>query len=208
MKITTQLFMALSLLVVPACNKHDSAAEEDSSQNDVAEVAPPSPPPSDLPAPSAAPDSAPPPTAPQFAPAGVFYLVASVSVETTDGIIGLKPGTQVIKQDDGSFDASGRKLQLRPEQITNDLQLVRRITEAERAAQPAVRSTTAAPRPVNPAPGLRPATPAPRTTASVTPVPPQPLGSRMDTSVTRVKGGYIWKRNSKGEWEIDKPVRN
>ena len=128
-------------------------------------------------------------------------------METTDGIIGLKPGTQVIKQDDGSFDASGRKLQLRPEQITNDLQLVRRIAEAERAAQPSARPTTAAPRAGTAAPGLRPATPAPRTTASVTPVPPQPLGSRMDTSVTRVKGGYIWKRNSRGEWEMDRPVR-
>ena len=43
------------------------------------------------------------PEGPQFASEGVFFLVAAKSIETADGIVGFPAGTEVRKQEDGTF---------------------------------------------------------------------------------------------------------
>lgn len=70
-----------------------------------------------------------------FAPEGVFYLVTSASIETSDSVTGLYPGTRVVKQPDGRYLADGYKIaiELRSNQVTNDLRVANRIISAQAA---------------------------------------------------------------------------
>ena len=84
-----------------------------------------------------------------FAPEGVFYLVRAVSVESDSGLVGLKPGTKVVRQPDGSFRTDEHTLKLAPDQITNDLRVLQQVSGADAAAQAALRrqATSSAPAP-------------------------------------------------------------
>lgn len=82
--------------------------------------------------------------APQFAPPGVFYLLTSVSVETSDGILGLKPG-QLLKQvRPGVYKADNNEVTLRPEQVTNDLTIARKVAVQDQQTQAAIQQHLAA----------------------------------------------------------------
>jgi len=82
--------------------------------------------------------------APELAPPGVFYLIAAARVETSDGIVGLKPGTGVKLVRPGIYLTPAGEVSLNPEQMTNDLALARRVASADSSAQAAVKSALAA----------------------------------------------------------------
>ncbi|HEX8296347.1 MAG TPA: hypothetical protein VF593_08610 [Chthoniobacteraceae bacterium] len=79
--------------------------------------------------------------APALAPPGVFFLMSAASVETSDGIMGLRPGTRVQKQPDGRYLAEGNMVTLRPDQLTNDLEFAKKIIAAEASVQAARRQS-------------------------------------------------------------------
>jgi hypothetical protein len=133
--------MVAAGLCAAGCNPLGTSKEEgDDTPPDQVATMPPTSPEAPADASSAAGTSAAAtPEPPQFAPPGVFYLLASTSIETDAGVFGLKPGTQVVKQTDGSFIGEGHKLQLTPAQITNDLRVVRKVMAADDQAQNALR---------------------------------------------------------------------
>jgi hypothetical protein len=81
------------------------------------------------------------PAGPQLAPPGVFYLLRATSVEVADGVHGLKPGTPMRKQPDGSYIADGHKVQIPDSDVTNDMQIARQALGADAAAQERVRQS-------------------------------------------------------------------
>ena len=104
------------------------------------------PPPVSAPPPLAVSSATPPPATPQpnyLAPDGVFFLIVATSVETKDGIAGLPPGTRAVKQPDGRYLAGGHLVELRPDQVTNDLRIASRIAGADQAAQAQIRQASA-----------------------------------------------------------------
>ncbi len=76
--------------------------------------------------------------APELAPPGVFYLVTAVSVETSDGILGLKPGQPLREVRSGVYLADNSQVTLRPDQVTNDLAVARRLAAQEQKNQAAI----------------------------------------------------------------------
>ena len=92
-----------------------------------------------------APVETPPSATPQpnyLAPEGVFFVIVATSIETKDGIAGFRPGTRAIKQPDGRYLADGHLVELRADQVTNDLRLASRIAGADQAAQAQIRKTS------------------------------------------------------------------
>ena len=86
--------------------------------------------------------------APELAPPGVFYLISAVSVETSDGILGLKPGQLLKEVRPGVYRADNNEVTLRPEQVTNDLAIARRFAAQDQVNQAAIQqrlATTSAP---------------------------------------------------------------
>src|SRR5262245_29716021 len=79
------------------------------------------------------------------APEGVYFLTTAVSVETAEGVAGLRPGTRAVKQADGRYLADGHLVTLRPEQLTNDTRFATRAVQADRAAQAAIERRLAPP---------------------------------------------------------------
>ena len=84
------------------------------------------------------------PAGPQLAPEGVFYLLRATSVEVSDGVHGLKPGTAMRKQPDGSYLADGHKVQIPDSDVTNDMQVARQALGADVAAQERLRQASQA----------------------------------------------------------------
>lgn len=76
--------------------------------------------------------------APELAPPGVFYLITSVSVETSDGILGLKPGQPLREVKPGVYLAGSNQVTLRPDQVTNDLGVARRLAVQDQRNQAAI----------------------------------------------------------------------
>lgn len=75
-----------------------------------------------------------------FAPEGVFFLTVKKSAETADGISGLRPGTRLQKQDDGSYKTEqGLTLQAEPHQVTNDLRIAQQMLAVDAAGAAALR---------------------------------------------------------------------
>jgi hypothetical protein len=107
--------------------------------------------------------------APQLAPPGDYYLVSAVSVETSDGIVGLKPGQLLQEIRPGVYKADGNEVSLRPEQVTNDLAMARRVAVQDQMNQSAIRQRMAAQAPA-PSPVPQPA--GPRTNAVGPGAPP------------------------------------
>lgn len=101
--------------------------------------------------------------APELAPPGVFYLIAAVSIETTDGILGLKPGQPLRQIRPGVYQAGTNEVSLRPDQVTNDMALARRLMTQDQRVQAALRQRLAAQAPPAPAtaPGAVSPPPAP-----------------------------------------------
>jgi hypothetical protein len=212
----TQIIMSAATLFVVACNPLSTGTtgqQEQEGDNQTADSVPSDTPPPPGPASDSTVRTAPPPTTPeppQFAPPGVFYLVSTVSIQTKDGIFGLKPGTQVVKQSDGSFIGNGHKLQLNATQVTNDLRIARQVIAADENAQNVLRQRQqqAVAQRITPKPV---ATPPGRRTTSVQTNPLEaakpPLGGSLGPAHTRVKDGYIWKRDTDGQWVVVRPVR-
>jgi hypothetical protein len=73
--------------------------------------------------------------APQLAPEGVFYLIAAASIETSDGVRGLPPGTGVKLVRPGVYLTPYGETALPQEQLTNDLSVARSARDAAVAAQ-------------------------------------------------------------------------
>jgi hypothetical protein len=157
----------------------------------------------------------------RLAPAGLFFLLQKKSVETADGITGYKPGTQALLQADGSFLIDGKKLQLRPDEITNDLDIAARAAGADAQRQAAIHQLAAAQVPVAPAsaPAASSASSsrsssadASRVTAQAAPPAPSsaaPIGanSTLGATHTMTRDGWVWEKNQYGEWRRMKPLR-
>ena len=110
-----------------------------------AETPPPATPAPTTPAPSVAATTPPPATpapkpapTPELAPPGVYYLLTAVSIETADGILGLKPGQGLREVRPGVYSTGTNEMTLRPEQVTNDMGLARRVMTQDRQAQEAI----------------------------------------------------------------------
>lgn len=79
------------------------------------------------------------PEPPQLAPPGTYFLLAKVSVETADGIVGVVPGTELHEVSPGIYqDAQKNQLTLRNDQVTNDLRLARQARGADANGQAAI----------------------------------------------------------------------
>ena len=74
----------------------------------------------------------------ELAPADVFFLTQSVSVETDSGIARLLPGQRLALVKPGTYTADGRQFTLRDDQVTNDLALARQYASLDARAQAAL----------------------------------------------------------------------
>ncbi len=176
-------------------------------------------PPAETPAPVAVATPPPPAAAPvasisatpapkRLTPAGTFYLLVKKSVETADGVTGFKPGTLVKQEADGSFTAEGRKLDVRPNEITNDLDIAARYAGADAQRQMALRqaaTTPAAPPASTPAPVAKPAGPSiaqgQRSPAALE------ASSALGSNHTMTRDGWLWQKDATGTWKRIKPLR-
>ena len=159
----------------------------------------------------------------RLAPDGTFFLLVKKSVETSDGIIGLAPGTKIRQQSDGRYSADGRFLELKSSEITNDLDIAARYAGADARAQSAIKESlqaqATAPKagaPTSTA-GAAPASSAAaasRTTPN-TSVPAAPhasstlLGqnSALGSAHTKVQGGWVYQKDATGNWVPVRPTR-
>ena len=79
-----------------------------------------------------------------MAPEGVYYLLTKASVVTDDGIIGLNPGSKLQRKEPGVYTtAAGQNVQLRDDQVTNNLRLAGLAMQSDAAAQASLRSERA-----------------------------------------------------------------
>lgn len=83
----------------------------------------------------------PPPATPPLAPPGVFYLLEATRIETADGVIGLKPGTGLKLVRAGVYLSPYGEVNLREEQVTNDMGLARSTLSADQNAQAALKAS-------------------------------------------------------------------
>jgi hypothetical protein len=84
------------------------------------------------------------PPKPELAPPGIYFLLTALSVETSDGIVGLKPGQMLKEIKPGLYQADANQVSLRPDQMTNDLTIARRVAVQDQKTQMAIRSRLAA----------------------------------------------------------------
>ena len=217
---TYQLFCAASLpfFLVAGCSKPAKVTEEATPAPVVAETTPvPATPEPSVPQIIATP----PPK--RLAPNGTFFLLRPKSIETADGIIGLKPGTLVLRQEDGSFAADGQKIEVTEAELTNDLDIASRVAGTDARVQAAIRGNlTAAPLPApknasgTPDPGRKSSTNSSETRASDSKVigatQGGPGGLQSSNSLgsghTMTKGGFLYQKNSDGDWIKVRPLRS
>lgn len=206
----------LLCVTLGGCSKRTTETEPAPETPAPVPVATPKPatPPPPTPAPAT-----PPPVAKRLAPPGTFYLLVKKSVETSDGIIGFKPGTQVKQEADGAFTAEGHKLDVRANEITNDLDIAAHFAGADAMRQAAVRQVLATPvaAPAASVPGA-PTPSAPQTAARPTSSGPSiaagqrspaALGasSALGASHTMTRDGWLWQKDANGNWTRVKPLR-
>lgn len=164
-----------------------------------------------------------PPEPLRLAPPGTFFLLAKVSVETSDGILGVPPGTEVHEVSPGIYeDAQKNRLTLRSDQVTNDLRLARQARGADANAQTAIARAAQARQQAERARQMQQTTQAAATAANppppVAPPPaatPAPLGSSLGNSQIGVthdstKGktyrdgnGNVYWKDAKGRIRYD-----
>lgn len=152
-----------------------------------------------------------------FAPPGVYFLMSAASVETPEGIVGLKPGTRLQKVAPGKFTANGHALDLRESQVTNDLRVAQQVAGADHAAQVALRqamNAAAAAQTVQATPAATPASTPSNVVATGQPskpavTRPSGLGSSLGSSGalgrTRSQDGWIWQMDANGNWQPLRP---
>lgn len=79
------------------------------------------------------------PEPPQLAPPGTFFLLAKVSVESSEGIVGILPGTELHAVSPGIYeDGQKNRLTLRDDQVTNDLRRARQARGTDASSQAAI----------------------------------------------------------------------
>lgn len=145
-----------------------------------------------------------------FAPPGVYFLVTKASIETANGITGLRPGTRLQQSGPTEYtDAEGHKLVLAPNQVTKDLRIAQQVAGADMAAQNSLRQMQN----TRPAPTLQTATTAsptePRSASGTSKKPTTALGetSSLGPAQTRIQGGYHWERDTNGNWRRGRPTK-
>ncbi|MGB8169492.1 MAG: hypothetical protein WCF18_18475, partial [Chthoniobacteraceae bacterium] len=74
-----------------------------------------------------------------LAPPGIFFLLQKASITTDDGIIGLKPGQGLRQVSPGNYEVNGQTIQLRDDQVTNNLRIAQQLAAADASAQAALR---------------------------------------------------------------------
>jgi hypothetical protein len=218
MKVLSRIACIMACVLIGSCSKHDKAETTDTDQ---APVAPP--PPAATPEPVKAVVAAT-PAPKRLAPDGMFFLVVKKSVETSDGISGLAPGTQVLRQADGKYVADGHTLALQPSEITNDLDVAARYAGADARAQAAIKQTlqahATAPKPG--APGLAANASGAGTSAPVAssasasglvPATQRSNGTLLDGSSalgsahSKIQGGWLYEKDAQGNWMQVRQVR-
>ncbi|MEA3211089.1 MAG: hypothetical protein QOE70_4146 [Chthoniobacter sp.] len=126
--------LLLNLSLLSACKKPVAEAPPPPPPEPVAAITPaPAPPPPVTAAATPAPD--------YLAPPGVFFLTQKASIETPDGIVGLKAGHLVRLVGVDTYEAEGYQLQLRSDQVSNDLRVAQQLAGADAVAQAALRQT-------------------------------------------------------------------
>jgi hypothetical protein len=149
----------------------------------------------------------------RLAPDGEYYLTTSVSISTDDGIFALRPGTKALKQPDGKFLSDGHTVELRPDQITNDLRVAAQAMGADRAAQAGIQRSLQARAAAERAVQQRStATPKPAAVQSTAATPYYRPGVTTGSSAlqsstalgaghTRTGEGHLWQKSADGkEW--------
>jgi hypothetical protein len=128
-------------LVLDGCKK--PVASEETPEETAPSAAAPSatPPPASQPVAVVTPAPATP--APELAPPGVFYLLAAARVETTDGIMGLPPGTGVKLVRPGVYLTPAGEAPLDASKLTNDMGVARRARDRDRLTQTALQKQIA-----------------------------------------------------------------
>ena len=151
MKTTTAgrwLALLALALAFAACEKPSATSEsapEPESRPPLPAVAANPPAAAQQPVAALAATPAPAPPAPELAPPGVVFLIAPASLETPEGILGLKPGQQLKLVRPGTYSADGHELALREDQVTNDLAFARAVAAEDARTQAAIRSRLAGP---------------------------------------------------------------
>jgi hypothetical protein len=210
-KVSARTALLLLCASVAACWKPIAKNEPAPETPDVVASTPapqPSPPPRPTPAPPVVEAATPAPN--YFAPPGVYFLVAKASIETANGITGLRPGTRLQQTGPTEYtDAEGHRLTLAANQVTNDLRIAQQVAGADVAAQSSLRQMQNA----RPAPTLQTAptasTSEPRSASSAAKKPTTALGetSSLGPAQTRIQGGYHWERDANGNWRRGRPTR-
>lgn len=214
-----QLSLAVAIFALSACQK---AANEQSAIDEQMAPPPAIPPTAKLTTPQPKPVALKAATAPAtpvenfLAPEGVYFLTSAVSVETAEGITGLRPGTRALKQADGRYLADGHVVELRSEQLTNDTRFAARVAGADESAQTAIRRRLAAATPVPngkvPSSGRKSALdrpssqtePSEATSDYVPGVTTQSSGLQTSSSLgaghTRTANGVLWQKTPDGKF--------
>lgn len=169
-----------------------------------------------------APAATPPPVAKRLAPEGTFFLLVKKSAETPDGIFGFKPGTVVKQEADGSFTAEGHKLDVQPNEITNDLDLAAHYAGADAQRQAALRQAAAIAAAVTPPPSASAnnSSSAPsRSSSSSSSSSGGPVSatrrtagglessSSLGSGHTKTQDGWLWQKDAAGNWHRVRPLR-
>lgn len=125
------------LIGLSGCKKKEVVEEQSPEATPPAATPTVATPPPATPEPKPVVVATPPPStpAPELAPPGVFYLITSVSVETSDGILGLKPGQLLREVRTGVYRADNNEVTLRPDQVTNDMAVARRLAAQDQRNQ-------------------------------------------------------------------------
>lgn len=121
------------------------------------------------------------------APEGIYFVLRQTSIESAEGLIGLRPGTKVQKQADGRFVTEDqRTVALPPDSVTNDLRVAQRVAAQDQQAQAAIRRAAAAANPRRPASTPRPVAKTETRTTSLQPSsPPRALSAPMGSSLDK-----------------------
>ncbi|HSI15190.1 MAG TPA: hypothetical protein VK961_24290 [Chthoniobacter sp.] len=161
-------------------------AEEPPSEEAPAATPQPATTPEPKPVAMATPTPPPATPAPELAPPGVFYLITAVSVETSDGILGLKPGQPLREVRPGVYRADANEVTLRADQVTNDLAIARRFAAQDQVNQAAIQQRLASPSSSSMLPKSSSASP---TSSSSAPPPPS-----QDDAKTRARQELMQQR--------------
>lgn len=194
---------SLPLLLVAACifsGCSPSPKNSDVTAEDQTSDAPPAPAPAPqkTAAEQRASEATPEPVQNWTAPDGVYFMTRQTSLETPDGLVGLRPGTKVRKQADGRFITDDQRVvQLPPDSVTNDLRIAQRVAAQDQQTQAAIRQATAARPAVAPTPSPSAKTRTRAVSAAPTPEPKRPT----------TMGGTSLDKGAFGESEIRRRPR-